>query len=158
MSDSLTSTLFLTGVLAYLFFLLLLVILFILLLFSFQVTVQENLSTDLLPSTSQPLDSSLTRRSSGAGTKREEASQTASETRKMEKRDEKSSSENCVASLFSKAAAETTTKFLPSSQPAISVTSVAPPQDVFKFGVSSSNSASKTFEFIPKPSSTSLAG
>ncbi|KAG0729823.1 Nuclear pore complex protein Nup153 [Chionoecetes opilio] len=56
----------------------------------------------------------------------------------------------------SKAAAEST-KFLPSSQPSASVTSSSPPQDVFKFGVSSSSSASMTFEFTPKPSNTAFS-
>lgn len=123
-----------------------------------KVTVQDNLSSNLRPSTPQLPDSTRNKKSSGTGTKREESSQTASETRKTEQKEEKSSSENSVASLFSKAAAETSAKFLPSLQPAVSVTSTAPPQDVFKFGVSSSNSASMTFEFTPKPISTALAG
>lgn len=127
-------------------------------IFFFQVTVQDNLSSKLLPSTPQLPDSTRNKKISGTGTKGEEASQMVSETRKTEQKEEKSSSENSVASLFSKAATETTAKFLPSVQPVVSVSSTGPPQDVFKFGVSSSNSASTTFEFTPKPISAAPAG
>ncbi|XP_050735478.1 nuclear pore complex protein Nup153-like [Eriocheir sinensis] len=120
--------------------------------------VQDNLSSNLFPSTPQPPDSTRNKKSSGTGTKREEASQTVSETRMTEQKEEKSSSENSVAFLFSKATAETTAKFLPSLQPAVSVSSTASPQDAFKFDVSSSNSAFTTFEFTPKPISRALAG
>lgn len=130
--------------------------------FFFQVTLQENLSTSILTSTSHLPDSSVHKKNTGTGTKREEACQTISEFKNTEQKEEKNtkekSSENSAVSLFSKAAAESTTKFLPSSHPSASVTSSNPPQDVFKFGVSSSSSASTTFEFTPKPSSTALSG
>ncbi|XP_045113933.1 nuclear pore complex protein Nup153-like [Portunus trituberculatus] len=125
-----------------------------------KVAVQENLSGSLLPSTSYLQDSSIHKKSTGTTTKKEEACQTVSEFKSTEQKEEKKtigvSSENSVVSLFSKAAAESTTKFMPSSQPPASVTSSNPPQDVFNFGVSTSSSASTTFEFTPKPSSTTF--
>ena len=98
----------------------------------------------------------------GTGSKREEDCQTILELKSTEQKEEKNtkeiSSENSELSLFSKAAEESTTKFWQSSLPSPSVTPSIAPQDVFKFGVSSSSSASTTFEFIPKPSSTALPG
>ncbi|XP_063883371.1 nuclear pore complex protein Nup153-like [Scylla paramamosain] len=125
-----------------------------------KVALQENFSGSLLPSTSYLQDSSIHKKSTGTTTKKEEACQTVSELKSTEQKEEKKtkdvSSENSVVSLFSKAAAESTTKFMPSSQPPVSVTSSNPPQDVFNFGVSTSSSASATFEFTPKPTSTTL--
>lgn len=127
-----------------------------------KVTLQENLSASILPSTSHLPDSSVHKKNTGTGTKREEACQTVLESKSTEQKEEKNTKEmpvdNSAISLFSKAAAESSTKFLPSSNPSASVTSSNPPQDVFKFGVSSSSSASTTFEFTPKPISAALSG
>ncbi|XP_042240145.1 nuclear pore complex protein Nup153-like isoform X2 [Homarus americanus] len=124
-----------------------------------KLTVQENLTTSLLATSSASTSLSSGSPSHKKSTTSEEAPQPTTKVTVTEqgetKKPTKLASENFSASPFSKAAAEATAIFK-SSQPTVSsVTQADQPTDVFKFGLPSNSSASEnTFEFASRPSTT----
>ncbi|XP_045616009.1 nuclear pore complex protein Nup153 isoform X2 [Procambarus clarkii] len=122
-----------------------------------KLTVQENLTTCLLPSSS----ASTSLSSGSPGPKKnansEGAPRVISDTSISEKGQEKNPPKDSLEtfSAFSKASAEAAVKFKPVEPSVSSITAADEPSDVLKFGASSNISMSlNTFEFTPRSNTT----
>lgn len=127
--------------------------------FSLQLTVQENLATSLLASTSASTSCPSGSPAHQKNTKVEEVTHPTTEVPVSEQEETKKSAEvsteSCTASPFSKAAAEATAKLKPSKAEVSSTTAAALPQEELKFVLPTNSSASQnTLEFTPKPATT----
>lgn len=124
-----------------------------------KLTIQENLATSLLASTSTSTSYPSGSPAPKKSTKLEEVTNPTEEVAVSEQEETKKpaevSTESSVASPFSKAAAEATAKLKPSKAVVSSATTAALSSDEVKFVIPTNSSASpNTFEFTPKPATT----